>query len=268
MKFFLLLCLLFLSVMGVQAQTVRDINTKDATKFKIKLRPSSIDPKPGTVRNPNEYLEDIELDTLIKIIANYLGVSANALEAKLNKSGGIISNKLGIGTNTTPYERLEVNGNIGFTGGAKIVISPNGKSISIRPAPSNSVTSPTTNIPIVLPRIELYEPAAAVAEDSMKRYDWKGFQAYKQTFYPTGLTNTTAPFDLLSNIRELFEIGGYCTYTNLQGIVISDYINSYHILGSEIVKFDDVAKKLKLNPANCGTCTNLKCLVRIKYTKQ
>lgn len=77
MKIFILFFSLFLPLMGIQAQTVRDISTKDVPKYKIKFRPISIDPKLGTIRTANEYLEDIELDTIVKTVASIVSTNSD-----------------------------------------------------------------------------------------------------------------------------------------------------------------------------------------------
>jgi hypothetical protein len=361
MKIFILFFSLFLPLIGIQAQTFRDISTKDVPKYKIKIRPISIDPKLGTVRTANEYLEDIELDTIVKVVAavvstnsdlgkpiNYATQAAlltkadksqvsnvdntrdinkpisaatqaalnsltalnstsltniadaanakfllkadktytdaalilkadksytdaalilkadktytdaalilkadktytdNSLNLKFDKAGGAITGD------------VAMTGNINYFGGAKIAISPDGKTISIKPGG-------TAGAAIAKPPIELYKTPAPVQEDSVRGYLYKGKQLFKQTFNNSNVTATTV---ILSNIQDVYQLAGTITYTTANGNVITYDLQSMITTGLALLKYSITAGTLTINPYDYPTCTNQNFNVTAKYTKR
>ena len=181
---------------------------------------------------------------------------------------------VGIGT-TTPTEKLEVNGsvkfgsvaitgdvamggNVNYFGGAKIVVSPDGKSISIKPG---GTPGPAR----VRPPVELYEVPVAIQEDSVKGYLYKGRQLYKQTFLINNVTNTTV---ILSNIQDVYQFNGAISYTTPNGNIISYNLRSMITTGTSLLKYSINAGTLTINPYDYPNYTNQTFLVTAEYTKR
>lgn len=322
MKIFILLFWLFLPLVCIQAQTIRDISTKDVPKYKIKFRPVSIDPKLGTVRNPNEYLEDIELDSIVKAVAanisnsrdldkpvNYATQAAlltkadksqvsnvdntrdinkpvsTATQAALNTLTASNSTSLTGITEATNAKLLlkadktytdnllnlkfdkaggaitgdiAMSGNINYFGGAKISVSPNGKSISIKPGG-------TSGAAIAKPPIELYVTPVAIQEDSMRGYLYKTRQLFKQTYNNTNVTASTV---IQSSIKDLYQLSGKITYTTSSGDIITNDLQSIITTGASLLAFSSTNGTLTINPYDCTNCTNQNFNITAKYTKR
>lgn len=181
---------------------------------------------------------------------------------------------VGIGT-TTPSEKLEVNGsakfgsavitgdvamggNINYAGGAKITVSPDGKSFSIKPGG-------TAGTPIAKPPVELYVTPIAIQEDSVKGYLYKGRQLFKQTFNYTDVTSSTI---ILSNIQDVYQLQGSITYTTANGNVVTYNLQNMITTGLALLKYLITPGTLTINPYDCGNCTNQNFNVTAKYTKR
>ncbi len=330
MKIFILFISLFLPLMGIQAQTIRDISTKDVPKYKIKFRPISIDPKLGTIRTANEYLEDIELDTIVKTVASIVSTNSDlgkpinyatqaalltkadksqvsnvdntrdvnkpisaATQAALNSLTASNSTSLTSITNTTDAKFLlkadktytdnnlnlkfdktggtitgdiALTGNINYFGGAKITVSADGKSISIKPGgtPSPPIIKPPLPL-IVKPPVELFVTPVAVQEDSVRGYLYKGRQLFKQTF---DISNVTGSSVILSNIQDIYHLQGTITYTNPNGYILSYNLQNIITTGLSLLKYSIIVGTITINPYDYPNCTNQHFNVTAEYTKR
>jgi hypothetical protein len=173
-------------------------------------------------------------------------VAQTDLSLKFDKAGGAITGDVAMG------------GNINYFGGAKIVVSPDGKSISIKPGG-------TAGAAIAKPPIDLYVAPAPIQEDSVRGYLYKGKQLFKQIFNNNNVTGTTV---ILSNIQDVYQLAGNITYTTANGNVVTYDLQSMVTTGLALLKYSIMAGTLSINPYNYPNCTNQNFNVIAKYTKR
>jgi hypothetical protein len=169
-----------------------------------------------------------------------------ALSLKFDKSGGAITGDVAL------------SGNINYFGGAKVTISADGKSISIKPGG-------TAGTAVAKAPVDLYVAPVAIQEDSVRGYLYKGKQLFKQTFNNIDVTGTTI---ILSNIQDIYQVSGTITYTTANGNVVTRDLQNMITTGLALLKYSIVAGTLTINPYDYPNCTNQNINVTAKYTKR
>ncbi|MCU0336337.1 MAG: hypothetical protein MUF12_00610 [Sediminibacterium sp.] len=141
-----------------------------------------------------------------------------------------------------------------------ITVSPNGKSITIRP--SNYVSNPTPPTPI-----EVDPPIITTPEKKLNFEKFHGNDLFMRTY---NRSPPTATETLLSGVNEVWQMTGELEYneagfTRKKSKTLSTTIRQAD--GKPLLEFDETNNSFVIRPCDCSTYTNVKYIITLKYSK-
>lgn len=157
------------------------------------------------------------------------------------------------GSNLKFIAQDQVGVPVGNATDARIIISENGNSISLRPrgyVPNSIVT-----------KIELYHTFASIVEKNTG-YLYKTLPLYSKT---ESFSTTTSNVIVLSGFKDLYQVSGSYRYTDVN--LNEHTISIDAVTTNPKISIDLVSKIVTALPFDCSPCTNKQYEIKLTYTK-